>query len=54
MSVYNDNNESIGSINELLMDKSGSIKGVRNGLRRASTKLTSVASFDKVSDAVNE
>jgi sporulation protein YlmC with PRC-barrel domain len=28
LNVYNDNNESIGSINELLMDKSGSIKGV--------------------------
>ena len=26
LSVYNDNNESIGSINDLLMDKSGNIK----------------------------
>jgi sporulation protein YlmC with PRC-barrel domain len=26
LSVYNDNNESVGSINDLLMDKSGSIK----------------------------
>src|ERR1700687_2894047 len=26
LSVYNDNNESIGSVNELLMDKRGSIK----------------------------
>ena len=26
LSVYNDNNESIGSINDLLMDKSGSVK----------------------------
>ena len=26
LSVYNDSNESIGSINELLMDKSGSVK----------------------------
>src|ERR1700722_16582390 len=26
LSVYNDNNESLGSINDLLMDKSGNIK----------------------------
>ena len=32
LSVYNDNNESIGSINELLMDKSGSIKAVVIGV----------------------
>src|SRR3979411_596435 len=28
LSVYNDNNESLGSINDLLMDKDGNIKGV--------------------------
>src|SRR6266581_4376364 len=28
LSVYNDNNESLGSINDLLMDKDGSIKGI--------------------------
>jgi sporulation protein YlmC with PRC-barrel domain len=32
LSVYNDNNESIGSINDLLMDKGGSIKGVVVGV----------------------
>ncbi len=32
LSVYNDNNESLGSINDLLMDKSGSIKGVVIGV----------------------
>src|SRR6476469_9718037 len=32
LSVYNDNNESIGSINELLMDKSGNIKAVVIGV----------------------
>ena len=32
LSVYNDNNESIGSINDLLMDKSGSIKAVVIGV----------------------
>ena len=32
LNVYNDNNESIGSINELLMDKSGSIKAVVIGV----------------------
>ncbi len=30
--VYNDNNESIGSINDLLTDKSGNIKGVVIGV----------------------
>ena len=30
---------------------SGSIRGTKKGLRRASTKLTMVASFDKVTDA---
>jgi len=28
LNVYNDNNENVGSINELLMDKSGNIKAV--------------------------
>src|SRR6476660_5798725 len=32
LSVYNDSNESIGSINELLMDKSGDIKAVVTGV----------------------
>ena len=32
LSVYNDSNESIGSINELLMDKSGGIKAVVIGV----------------------
>jgi sporulation protein YlmC with PRC-barrel domain len=32
LNVYNDNNESLGSINDLLMDKSGSIKGVVIGV----------------------
>jgi len=32
LSVYNDNNESVGSINELVMDKSGSIKAVVIGV----------------------
>src|SRR5229473_444705 len=32
LSVYNDNNESIGSINELLMDKGGAIKAVVLGV----------------------
>jgi sporulation protein YlmC with PRC-barrel domain len=32
LSVYNDNNESLGSINDLLMDKSGSIKAVVLGV----------------------
>ena len=32
LSVYNDNNESIGSINELLMDKNGNIKAVVIGV----------------------
>jgi len=32
LSVYNDNNESVGSINDLLMDKSGSIKAVVIGV----------------------
>jgi sporulation protein YlmC with PRC-barrel domain len=32
LSVYNDNNESIGSINDMLMDKSGDIKAVVIGV----------------------
>jgi sporulation protein YlmC with PRC-barrel domain len=32
LNVYNDNNESIGSINELLMDKNGNIKSVVIGV----------------------
>jgi sporulation protein YlmC with PRC-barrel domain len=32
LSVYNDNNESLGSINDLLMDKSGNIKAVVVGV----------------------
>jgi len=32
LSVYNDSNESLGSINDLLMDKSGNIKGVVIGV----------------------
>src|SRR5229473_6497119 len=32
LSVYNDNNESIGAINDLLMDKDGNIKGVVLGV----------------------
>ena len=32
MSVYNDNNESLGSINDLLTDKNGDIKGVVLGV----------------------
>jgi sporulation protein YlmC with PRC-barrel domain len=32
LSVYNDNNESIGSINDLLMDKSGNIKAAVIGV----------------------
>ena len=32
LSVYNDNNENVGSINELLMDKSGNIKAAVIGV----------------------
>ena len=32
LSVYNDNNESVGSINDMLTDKSGSIKAVVIGV----------------------
>lgn len=32
LNVYNDNNESVGSINDLLLDKSGSIKAVVIGV----------------------
>jgi sporulation protein YlmC with PRC-barrel domain len=50
LNVYNDNNESIGSINDLLMDKSGSIKaaviGV-GGFLGVGTHLVAVP-YDKV------
>jgi aminoglycoside/choline kinase family phosphotransferase len=32
LNVYNDNNESVGTINDLLMDKSGNIKAVVLGV----------------------
>jgi sporulation protein YlmC with PRC-barrel domain len=32
LSVYNDNNQSVGSINDLLMDKSGAVKAVVIGV----------------------
>jgi sporulation protein YlmC with PRC-barrel domain len=32
LSVYNDNNESLGSINDLLMDKNGNIKAIVLGV----------------------
>src|SRR3977135_903358 len=32
LSIYNDKNESLGSINDLLMDKNGSIKAVVIGV----------------------
>src|SRR5437762_11727398 len=50
LSVYNDNNESLGSINDLLMDKDGSIKGVVlgvGGFLGVGEHLVAVA-FDKV------
>ena len=50
LSVYNDNNESIGSINDLLTDKSGNIKaaviGV-GGFLGVGTHLVAVP-FDKI------
>src|SRR6202011_3468914 len=50
LSVYNDNNESIGSINDLLMDKSGNIKaaviGV-GGFLGMGSQLVAVP-FDKI------
>jgi sporulation protein YlmC with PRC-barrel domain len=50
LSVYNNNNESIGSINDLLMDKSGNIKAVVlgvGGFLGMGEHLVAVA-FDKV------
>src|SRR6202162_6089769 len=50
LNVYNDNNESIGSINDLLTDKNGSIKAVVigvGGFLGVGTHLVAVA-FDKV------
>jgi len=50
LSVYNDNNESLGSINDLLMDKDGNIKGVVlgvGGFLGVGEHLVAVA-FDKI------
>ena len=50
LSVYNDNNESVGSINDLLTDKSGNIKAVVigvGGFLGVGEHLVAV-SFDKV------
>ena len=50
LNVYNDNNESIGSINDLLTDKSGNIKAVVigvGGFLGVGTHLVAVP-FDKV------
>jgi len=50
LNVYNDSNESIGSINDLLTDKSGSIKGVVigvGGFLGMGTHLVAIP-FDKV------
>jgi sporulation protein YlmC with PRC-barrel domain len=50
LNVYNDNNESLGSINDLLADKSGNIKGVVigvGGFLGVGEHLVAVA-FDKV------
>ena len=50
LSVYNDKNESIGSINDLLTDKSGSIKSVvisEGGVLGVGAHLVAVP-FDKV------
>jgi sporulation protein YlmC with PRC-barrel domain len=50
LNVYNDSNESIGSINDLLTDKSGNIKGVVigvGGFLGMGTHLVAVP-FDKV------
>jgi sporulation protein YlmC with PRC-barrel domain len=50
LSVYNDNNESIGSINDLLTDKSGNIRAVVigvGGFLGVGTHLVAVA-YDKV------
>jgi hypothetical protein len=50
LNVYNDNNESLGSINDLLTDKSGNIKATVisvGGFLGVGTHLVAVA-FDKV------
>jgi sporulation protein YlmC with PRC-barrel domain len=50
LNVYNDNNESLGSINDLLMDKSGNIKAVVigvGGFLGVGEHLVAVA-FDKI------
>src|SRR5260370_16138799 len=50
LSVYNDNNESLGSINDLLTDKNGSIKAVVigvGGFLGVGEHLVAIA-FDKV------
>ncbi|HEY3796390.1 MAG TPA: PRC-barrel domain-containing protein [Bradyrhizobium sp.] len=50
LNVYNDNNESIGSINELLTDKSGNIKAVVisvGGFLGVGSQLVAVP-FDKI------
>jgi sporulation protein YlmC with PRC-barrel domain len=50
LSVYNDNNESIGSINDLLTDKSGNIKAVVigvGGFLGMGSQLVAVP-FDKI------
>jgi sporulation protein YlmC with PRC-barrel domain len=50
LSVYNDNNESLGSINDLLMDKNGSIKAVVigvGGFLGVGEHLVAIA-FDKI------
>src|SRR3981189_1970509 len=53
LSVYNDNNESLGSINDLLMDKDGNIKGVVlgvGGFLGAGEHLVAVP-FDQITSA---
>jgi sporulation protein YlmC with PRC-barrel domain len=50
LSVYNDNNESVGSINDLLMDKSGNIKAAVisvGGFLGVGARLVAVP-FDKI------
>ena len=50
LSVYNDNNQSVGSINDLLMDKSGDIKAVVigvGGFLGVGTHLVAVP-YDKI------
>jgi sporulation protein YlmC with PRC-barrel domain len=50
LNVYNDNNESVGSINDLLIDKSGNIKAVVlgvGGFLGVGTHLVAIP-FDKI------